>query len=253
MDYSSPASSVHGIHQARILEWVAMPFSRGSSLPKDRTLSLTSPALVDWQAGSSPLAPPGKCVCVCVCVCVYVRVYAQLSQKTAPRRSGPSHILFHPFVQGWMQARCLFHACVVWIHIRDVKLPSPGWGTAELEGPYTGMSQVGCRLWGVESCKRTGREQGWVGSQVLQLIFLKVLDQMSSSVHRNDQWKVHNRNRKEFSLSQTVAFKGDSVPRALRNCSAEAWCPAQSSTSSKQRTYINRIGCIPSRFQKRQT
>ena len=31
MDYSPPGSSVHGILQARILEWVAIPFSRGSS------------------------------------------------------------------------------------------------------------------------------------------------------------------------------------------------------------------------------
>ena len=31
MDCSSPGSSVHGILQARILEWVAMPSSRGSS------------------------------------------------------------------------------------------------------------------------------------------------------------------------------------------------------------------------------
>ena len=31
MDCSPPGSSVHGILQARILEWVAMPFSRGSS------------------------------------------------------------------------------------------------------------------------------------------------------------------------------------------------------------------------------
>ena len=37
MDYSPPGSSVHGILQARILEWVAMPFSRGSSQPRDRT------------------------------------------------------------------------------------------------------------------------------------------------------------------------------------------------------------------------
>ena len=34
---SPPASSVHGILQARILEWVAVPFSRGSSQPRDRT------------------------------------------------------------------------------------------------------------------------------------------------------------------------------------------------------------------------
>ena len=31
MEYSLPGSSVHGILQARILEWVTIPFSRGSS------------------------------------------------------------------------------------------------------------------------------------------------------------------------------------------------------------------------------
>jgi len=34
---SPPGSSVHGILQARKLEWVAMPFSRGSSGPRDLT------------------------------------------------------------------------------------------------------------------------------------------------------------------------------------------------------------------------
>ena len=38
MDYSLPGSSVHGISQARILEWVAISFSRASSWPRDRTL-----------------------------------------------------------------------------------------------------------------------------------------------------------------------------------------------------------------------
>jgi len=37
MDCSLPGSPVHGIYQARILEWVAFPFSRGSSQPRDRT------------------------------------------------------------------------------------------------------------------------------------------------------------------------------------------------------------------------
>ena len=35
MDRSLPGSSVYGILQARLLEWVAMPFSRGSSQPRD--------------------------------------------------------------------------------------------------------------------------------------------------------------------------------------------------------------------------
>ena len=37
MDYSPPFSSVHGIIQARILEWVAISFSRGSSWPREQT------------------------------------------------------------------------------------------------------------------------------------------------------------------------------------------------------------------------
>ena len=37
MDYSLPDSSVHGILQARILEWVANPSSREFSWPKDGT------------------------------------------------------------------------------------------------------------------------------------------------------------------------------------------------------------------------
>ena len=37
MDCSLPSSSVHGILQARVLEWVAISFSRGSSRPKDQT------------------------------------------------------------------------------------------------------------------------------------------------------------------------------------------------------------------------
>ena len=37
VDCSPPCSSVHGIFQARVLEWVAISFSRGFSLPRDRT------------------------------------------------------------------------------------------------------------------------------------------------------------------------------------------------------------------------
>ena len=49
-----PSSSVHGISQARILEWIAISFSRGSSWPKDRTLN--SYISCTWQANSFSLA-----------------------------------------------------------------------------------------------------------------------------------------------------------------------------------------------------
>ena len=37
MDFSPPGSSVLGIFQMRILEWIAISFSRGSSQPRDQT------------------------------------------------------------------------------------------------------------------------------------------------------------------------------------------------------------------------
>ena len=50
VDYSVSGFSVHGILQARILGWVAMPSSRGSSWPRDRTH--ISYVYMHWQAGS---------------------------------------------------------------------------------------------------------------------------------------------------------------------------------------------------------
>ena len=50
MEYSPPVSSVHGISQTRILEWIAVSFSRESSWPRDGNVS---PAL---QADSLPLS-----------------------------------------------------------------------------------------------------------------------------------------------------------------------------------------------------
>ena len=54
MDCSLPGSSVHGIFQARVLEWVAISFSRGFSQPRDER---GSPAL---QVDALPSKPPGK-------------------------------------------------------------------------------------------------------------------------------------------------------------------------------------------------
>ena len=53
MGCSPPGSSVHGISQARILEWVAIPFSRGSC---HQGMELIPPAL----AGFFTTEPPGK-------------------------------------------------------------------------------------------------------------------------------------------------------------------------------------------------
>ena len=90
-------SSVHAILQARTLEWVAVPFSRGSSQPKDQicisyipciwkvvslplhhlgnpyqpyTLSFYSLKLEDWCWNLPlPVRGPGAWMCVCVSAC----------------------------------------------------------------------------------------------------------------------------------------------------------------------------------------
>ena len=64
MDCKPPGSSVHGISQATILEWVAFSFSRRSSQPRYQT----------WvffiQADSLPSKPPGKRANYSLCVLV---------------------------------------------------------------------------------------------------------------------------------------------------------------------------------------
>ena len=54
MDCGPPGSSVHGILQARVPEWVAMPSSRESFWPRDWTRHLLR--LLHWQVDSLPIA-----------------------------------------------------------------------------------------------------------------------------------------------------------------------------------------------------
>ena len=77
MDCSPPGSSVHGTLQARILEWVAIPFSRRSSQPRDWT---QSPIL--W-VDSLPSEPPGK------------HIFQYLSQLKKENWGSPTWLLFN--------------------------------------------------------------------------------------------------------------------------------------------------------------
>ena len=58
IDCRLPASSIHRIFQARILEWVAISFSRGSSRPRDHTGSsaLQADFSAIWATRKSPLS-----------------------------------------------------------------------------------------------------------------------------------------------------------------------------------------------------
>ena len=76
MDYSLPGSPVHGILQARILEWVAISSSRGSSWPRDRThISwIGSQVLYQWATSEAPRS----WVCfyfACVFICTVLELH----------------------------------------------------------------------------------------------------------------------------------------------------------------------------------
>ena len=68
--FTTPWTVVHGILQARILEWVAFPFSRGSSHPRDRTQvsHIAGRFFISWATREAqehwsgwPIPSPGDC------------------------------------------------------------------------------------------------------------------------------------------------------------------------------------------------
>ena len=76
MDCNLPGSSGHGILQTRILEWVAISLSKGSSWPKKQTWS---PAL---QVNALPSELLGKPFWICVYVWLtHVAMYLKLTQR----------------------------------------------------------------------------------------------------------------------------------------------------------------------------
>ena len=87
MDCSPSGSSVHGILQAITLEWVAIPFSRGSSRPRDRTLVST------LQATSLPKCFINNC-------CQYHDYYVVNTCKSNYLMSwwGPGFQRYHPLL-----------------------------------------------------------------------------------------------------------------------------------------------------------
>ena len=70
MDCIPPGSSIQGTSQARILEWVAISFSRGSSQPGIK------PRHPAFQADSLPFEPPGKLMLMHCNECIWrLKVY----------------------------------------------------------------------------------------------------------------------------------------------------------------------------------
>ena len=85
--HSPPGSSIYGILQARVLEWAAMPSSRGSSQSRDRT---QISHIAGWFF--SPPELRGKAKLMYICICVYVCMcWRRKWQPTPVFMPGKSH------------------------------------------------------------------------------------------------------------------------------------------------------------------
>ena len=98
MDCNLPGSSVHGILQARILEWVAFFLLQGIFPTQGSKPHLLN--LLHWQIGSLPLVPPGKSLIIYT---IYLNLNTVLAMKNKQftviewgrmRRKRTNHTLF---------------------------------------------------------------------------------------------------------------------------------------------------------------
>ena len=81
-----PGSSVRGIPQARILEWVAIPFSKASSWPRDRTWASCVTAgrcFPVWAAREAQKGASGSLLCLVSRACLYT-IKSVLTQIPLP-------------------------------------------------------------------------------------------------------------------------------------------------------------------------
>ena len=107
MDCSPPGSSVHGIFQARILEWVAMTSSRGSSQPRGWTCTSYVSCTGRWFFFFFPLVPPGKPRQGVDSFCTFKQSWCstRAQQSAVPagaREWGGSHVTVSPYLPvGW--------------------------------------------------------------------------------------------------------------------------------------------------------
>ena len=96
---SPPGSSLHGIHQARILEWVAISFSRGSAQPWDWTQvsCIAGRLLTERDIECGPLCCTVRPYCLS-----FLHIIAYVYSSQAPH---PPHLLAPPSLCLWVCLR----------------------------------------------------------------------------------------------------------------------------------------------------
>ena len=148
MDCSPPGSSVHGIFLQRMLEWVAFPFSRGSSWPRDWTQvsQIAGKFFTIWAIRKS----------IYTYIYIYVHIYIYVYIYDHIHIYGHIHIYVYSFLEDSVDYLSRYLACLVplssswwWAQIQALLSGCPvakakPWGTRYLcikEGPAQGMAQ----------------------------------------------------------------------------------------------------------------
>ena len=148
MDCSLPCSSIHGILQARILEWVAISFSRGSSWPRDQTQvsHIVGRCFAIWTA-REVFTNSKTALWITIC-------YSSLLRKIRPREVKPVaqghgtkdyQILL---IKCMPLSRWIFSALGVWGGVMQIHFYEPTGATHSHEGCSL-LSQHSGRSWNV--------------------------------------------------------------------------------------------------------
>ena len=115
MDCSLPGSSIHGIFQARVLEWVVIAFSRGSSRPRDRTRvsHIVGGCFTIWATKDSVfIFFPCLCSSLQRCFCLIVSMF--VFHIEAPHRYWMNFGFLRVWgLEGWGQALSASGCCVL--------------------------------------------------------------------------------------------------------------------------------------------
>ena len=102
MDCSQPGSSIHGILQVRILEWVAMPSSRGSSWPRDQIHISCDSCTAGGFFYPEPLGKPWKVYSTLKSYCWLLRLISREGNAHIQSASRPLPLIkFLNFLQSF--------------------------------------------------------------------------------------------------------------------------------------------------------
>ena len=182
MDCSPPGSSVRGVLQARILEWVAMPSSRASSPPRDgaRGSYISCGFFTTGTTACSPIhVPPPSCA-----------LQLQL----------PAFLLMAPKFPPVVPVTLLTMVSLVEYLLGDVPWkwqPTPVFLPGESQGQ---RSLAGCSLWGRTESDTTevARQQLWALTLVRPLIFPEQPFEIGRHCHPPTNDETEPRREKQF-------------------------------------------------------